>query len=311
MLAAVLPWFVAIGLATHGAFFHDAIGGDLAGKLSSGDDAHGAPPGLHLLLMPLLVFPSSFAAVAALPLGWRARREPVIRFLLAWLIPCWLVFEAVPTKLPHYTLPLYPALCLLAARFCLDGAPHVRDWWRRFSGLTPLVASLVLAVGSVMLPELAGSPVWLGVPAASAAILAGWLAHDRRGAIAGLAAMPVLTLALLGWEVPHVEGLWIAPNIERAIWAAGLSKVRLGAAGFHEPSLVFLGGTDTDLLPGGQAGADALASGQDGAVIVSDRDEAAFATEARRLGITPHSFGAVTGLNYSRGRVLKLNIYGP
>ncbi len=46
MLAVVLPWFAAIGVATHGQFFHDAVGGDLAGKLAGGDDAHGAPPGL-------------------------------------------------------------------------------------------------------------------------------------------------------------------------------------------------------------------------------------------------------------------------
>ena len=311
MLATVLPWFVAIGLATHGAFFSDAIGGDLAGKLSSGDDAHGAPPGLHLLLMPVLIFPSSFVAVAALPAAWRARRDPAIRFLLAWLAPCWVVFEAVPTKLPHYTLPLYPALCLLGAWFCLGAATRVHRWWERFAGVTPWVAALVLAIGAGVLPAAAGSPVWLGVPAASAAMLAGWLARDRQGALLGLAAMPLLTMALIGWEIPHVEGLWIAPGIERAVAAAGLSKVRLGAVGFHEPSLVFLSGTATDLLPGGDAGAAALAAGRDGAVAVGDRDEAAFAGSARRLEMTPHRVGAVTGFNYSRGRPITVTIYAP
>ncbi len=27
----------------------------------------------------------------------------------------WIVFELVPTKLPHYVLPLYPALAILVA----------------------------------------------------------------------------------------------------------------------------------------------------------------------------------------------------
>ncbi len=115
MAAIVLPWFVAIGLATHGAFFGDAVGGDLGRKLASGDDAHGAPPGLHLLLLPLLAFPATLPLLRALPQLVAARRDPACRFLLAWIVPAWVVFEAVPTKLPHYTLPLYPAVFLLAA----------------------------------------------------------------------------------------------------------------------------------------------------------------------------------------------------
>ena len=30
-----------------------------------------------------------------------------------WLVPTWLVFEFLPTKLSHYVLPAYPALALL------------------------------------------------------------------------------------------------------------------------------------------------------------------------------------------------------
>ena len=28
----------------------------------------------------------------------------------AWVVPAWIAFELVPTKLPHYVLPLYPAV---------------------------------------------------------------------------------------------------------------------------------------------------------------------------------------------------------
>ena len=68
MIAAVLPWFVAIDLATHG-FFADAVGGDLGRKLTSGDDAHGGPPGLHLLLLPLLLCRSRPSPPGAPPGG--------------------------------------------------------------------------------------------------------------------------------------------------------------------------------------------------------------------------------------------------
>jgi 4-amino-4-deoxy-L-arabinose transferase-like glycosyltransferase len=48
-------------------------------------------------------------------MGWKTRADHITQFLLAWIIPSWIIFELVPTKLPHYTLPLYPALALLAA----------------------------------------------------------------------------------------------------------------------------------------------------------------------------------------------------
>ena len=46
---------------------------------------------------------------------WAARREPGAKFLLAWIVPTWIVFELVVTKLPHYVLPLYPAIAILIA----------------------------------------------------------------------------------------------------------------------------------------------------------------------------------------------------
>ena len=51
-----------------------------------------------------------------MPAIWSTRREPAVRFLLAWLFPSWIVFELVATKLPHYVLPLYPAIAILLAR---------------------------------------------------------------------------------------------------------------------------------------------------------------------------------------------------
>ncbi len=176
MLAVVLPWFVAIGVATEGRFFADAVGGDLGRKLSSGDDSHWGPPGLHLLLLPLLLFPLSALLPGAALTAWRGRAAAPVRFLIAWVVPAWLVFEAVPTKLPHYTLPLYPAVCLLAAWWALDpGRAVLPRWGQRVAVALPVVAAAVLGVGGAALPVALRMPVWLGVPAVLAAGLIGWL----------------------------------------------------------------------------------------------------------------------------------------
>jgi 4-amino-4-deoxy-L-arabinose transferase-like glycosyltransferase len=309
LVLMVVPWFAAIGIATHGMFFADAVGGDLGRKLASGDDAHGGPPGLHLLLLPLLAFPSSFAALWGTPAAWRGRSDPAMRFLLAWIVPCWVVFEIVPTKLPHYTLPLYPALFLLGAHALLGFPSAVRGWRRNLAWVAPGVAGAVLAGGALALPLSIDAPAWPGVPVAAAVCIVVWLAAKVDRPAIGLAAAPLCTLALLGWELPHATPLWIAPQVERALVLAGRSGTSLGAVGFHEPSLTFLAGTATALLATGQSGAQALASGEVATLAVSRRDEAAFDAEAARLGMAPRAFAIVSGFNYSRGYRTALTLY--
>ena len=119
-LLMVLPWFVLILVQTRGAFLADAVGHDLLGKVAGGQEGHGAPPGFYFLTFWLTGWPlAPFVALAA-PSAWRHRREPAVRFLAAWIVPTWLVFEIFHTKLVHYALPVFPGLAILVA-WALDG----------------------------------------------------------------------------------------------------------------------------------------------------------------------------------------------
>ncbi len=296
MLAVVLPWFVAIGVATHGRFFAEAVGGDLARKLSSGDDAHGGWPGLHLLLAPVLLFPASAALPGAALFAWRARASPSVRFVLAWVGPAWIVFEAAPTKLPHYTLPLYPALCLLAA--CGVGVVWTRAVRWGGAGLAGVAAAgfAVAAAGGPML--LGGAPFIPGLVAASVV----GIVAVRRVALAPLVA-PLLYAAVLGIELPRLSALWLAPRIVAALPPG----TALGSVGFSEPSLMFLAGTGTQWLRAAD-GARALADGTVGALVVGDRDMGPFESAAAALGMTPRVMAVVPGFNISRGRFVVLTL---
>jgi 4-amino-4-deoxy-L-arabinose transferase-like glycosyltransferase len=302
MLAVVLPWFVAIELATHGAFVSDAVAGDLGRKLASGDDAHWGPPGLHLLLLPVLLFPATAAVPAGVAAAWATRRERPTRFLLAWIGPAWLVFEAAPTKLPHYTLPLYPAVCLLLAHG-LVACVRVGAWRWLGAGLAALVAA-ALAVGAVAVPWFLDGDPWLGGPASIAALLAGWFAvrsgRGRMAAAAALAASVPLYAAVLGYELPRLWPLWIGPRVVAAVPAG-----RLGAVGYAEPSLMFLAGTGTQWLLA-DAGAAGLADGRLDVLLVGDRDLAAVQAALLARGTKVRVVDEIRGFNYSRGRRVTL-----
>ncbi len=305
MLACAAPWFVAITLATHGGFFAQSVGGDLAAKLAGGAEAHGGFPGLHLLLMPLLAFPATLPVIAALPAAWADRRDRATRFLIAWALPAWLVFEAVPTKLPHYTLPLYPALFLLAARFLPCAVPI----WTRRIGLAALATvTMLLAGAATALAPVLHAPWWLGVPAACCAVLAGGLAWQRRIAWCVLACIP-LYAGILQLELPRTAALWIGPPtvaLLKHTWPGwNAMGDGLAVAGYAEPSLVFLTGTHTQLLPNGTSAAAALKSGNARLVLVAGTELARFAA----AGVPARRLGEVQGFNYSRGRWVSLTAF--
>lgn len=320
LCTVVLPWFVAIMVATHGRFLEQSVGGDLGRKLAGGAESHGAPPGFHLLLLSVTLFPSALLVWRALPDAWRRRGEPATRLLIAWVLPSWVVFEAVPTKLPHYVLPLFPPLCLLAARWVLDPARRAAPRWLNLASAVLFVAAAgliglaALALPTVVEPGLRAADL-LGLPALAACAVLGWLvlrdADPGHAAFAGLLAIPLVLWSVLGVELPGLHRLWIAPRVAEALaahWPAGRPADGFASLGYAEPSLVFLCGTDTALLGDPAAGARFLADAPDRVLLVEQRDMAAFTREAARVGVIPRVFAALPGYNYSRGRRVLLSL---
>jgi hypothetical protein len=308
MLAAVLPWFVAIELATHGAFLAQSVGGDLGSKLAGGSESHGGFFGEHLLLLPLLAFPSGFL-ITALPGAWRDRARPPGKFLLAWIMPAWLVFELTPTKLPHYTLPLYPALFILGATWIGAETPR---WLGRLASAGLWLAAGLLGFGGLALAAALHGPWWLALPAIPAATAAAWFAQRQRPWLALAAAIP-LYATILQLTLPNIDALWIGPRVEtalRADWPGwNPNGAGLAIAGYAEPSLVFATGNNTQLLPDGKAAAEALASGKTAIALVERRTEPAFLTDAKALHLKIKKIDEIDGFNPSRGRTVALSAY--
>src|SRR6267154_328286 len=208
LLVLVLPWFVAIFWRAGDAFFTNSLGGDMLSKLGA-QESHGAPPGLYLLLFWITFWPGAPLAGMAVPAVWRARREPGAQYLLAWLVPSWIVFELVLTKLPHYVLPLYPAIAILTAgalerRVLSRSAWLMRGaaWWF----VVPAGASVLAIVGAITLTR---QPVFFAWPFVAAALIFGlfawWLYEDNhaeRSLLNAVVSAIFLTFAIYGIVVP-------------------------------------------------------------------------------------------------------------
>jgi 4-amino-4-deoxy-L-arabinose transferase-like glycosyltransferase len=316
----VAPWLMLIQIETHGAFLREAIGHDLLGKVAGAQEAHGAPPLYYLLLTPATFWPASLFLGAAGVWAWRSRRLPAARLLLAWIVPFWLVLELVPTKLPHYVLPLYPALALLAAKSAMalgeEGMVEPRAWLR------PIFPWLWAILGLVLSVTLLALPAWLGVGllypggiAVAATLATAWhvLRRERlrlgpsSAFVAVLAALLVLVPGFLG-ILPMLDPVWLSRSAARLVATERKPGEIVSSSGFAEPSLVFLLGTATELVSPEIAGAD-LASGKIALSLVEAHQDADFRAATIAQGKSAVPLGQIQGFNYSNGKWLNLTLY--
>jgi 4-amino-4-deoxy-L-arabinose transferase-like glycosyltransferase len=243
-----------------------------------------------------------------------------VRFALCWLVPSWLVFELTPTKLVHYTLPLYGALALLMARALAEPLARASRW--AGAGLA-LLGGLLFAAAPFLamsrLQDFTGAPwaVVAGVLFLAAAGAGAWLLMKERAATA-VAIAGALALAahgvLAGAFAPALRPLWLSSRAARALAAADLSPREgvtpgpVTVAGYEEPSVVFLLGTNTELGDADDA-ADALAEGRP--AIVEGRLDTAFQAALAQDGVKALRVGEGAGLDYSNNQHDILRIYRP
>jgi 4-amino-4-deoxy-L-arabinose transferase-like glycosyltransferase len=314
---AVLPWLIAIERATEGKFLADSLGQDLWAKLIGPQESHGAPPFSYLLMAIATFWPGSVMLVPALARGWRGREMPAERFLLAWLLPAWVILELLPTKLPHYVLPLYPALALLTGAALVEGVRAVAPRWLRYADVAVKAlwgtVTIALTAALVILPfrfgdqvSVAGMIGALALLGLAAALLYRWPRPPLvTAAIIGLSAAFILPAGLA--VLPGLDRLWLSRAAAELVAhhppAAGTPLI---AVGYGEPSLVFLLGGHVRLTsPPGAA--EALARG--GAALVSNREEPMFRQALSGRGLNAHPLGTVAGFDYSNGQRMALTLY--
>jgi len=311
----VLPWFWAIFSRAGESFLAESVGRDLLPKLFSAQEGHGAPPGFYLVLFWVTFWPAAPLAALAAPGAWDERRERPTLFLLAWLVPSWVAFELVVTKLPHYVLPLYPAIAVLIARSLWHGTLATSLWLKRGTLGWPIFAALVTITGVVILMVMRRQLGLLAWPFGAAAMVVGFMAwryYDADGAeksmLRAVAASILVFLAVLGIIVPSLRPLFPSATLARVLASDACDDKVIAAAGYQEPSLVFLLGTSVRLTDGAGA-ADVLREGYCRFAVIEAREQRGFVQRAEKIGLLYASFARVDGVNINNGRALSLAVY--
>ncbi|EHH67783.1 ArnT family glycosyltransferase [Gluconobacter morbifer] len=324
MLAVVVPWCVAIDVISGGDFFARAVGRNFLGKVAHGQEAHGLPPGFHLLVFGLAFWPGSLFAVMAIPAIWAKRKLPQVRFLLCWIIPHWLVFELIATKLPHYVLPTYPPIAILAAAGLMAWpAVATRPWVKGLIGFYGVLWSVIglafCVAGTVLLYRMehllsvrelmafGGS-----LPLMLAAIILLLRRYRQQAAFCAMGAAVLSQAGLFLAVIPDLHTIRLAPRI-----AALFDEVRpcensvLVSTSYSEPSLVFLVGQQTQLIGPVEAARYLHDHPRCSLALVDRKDEPTFMQALKANDLETVEYGRIKGLNYSNGHKLDLGLFAP
>lgn len=326
----VLPWLALMLQKSGMGFITESVGKDMLAKVGGAQEKHGAPPGTYLGVFWLTFWPAAPLVLLAAPFAFRERRDDGVALLLAWVVPFWLILEAVPTKLPHYVLPLYPALAILVLLAAERGGLVRARWALALAAVLIALVPMVFLIGAPLLflaleegqalfrlpffamPFLAMAAIF----GLFAAIAIGRDARPIRGLILGLAAAALLAVAAYPFGLPHLKALNLSPRLAEAARSAGCASPDYVTVGYREPSLVFLTSTNLQMSDAAEAAAflDQPGVGCRIAFVERAQDEAFRAALQGRTA--PALLTRVRGVNINaaldkqrRLRVLDIGVY--
>ncbi len=362
MSGVVAPWIILLVRSVGWGAIETFIDQEIIRRASSGVEGHWGPPGYHIILLVMLFWPGSLLAGAGIIRGvrkglrvegqlpgglknilhrlrrMRPARQPEF-FLICWLVPAWIAFELASTKLPHYVLPLYPAVALLVARAVWSGVkalPEAQGRMAHAGFVLWLVLGLGFAltpVGLAVLADVQGwwyqadteqawwplsslSPAVVITSAVLASIFAIIFVIIGFAHIHGATARKALTWALAGGiltqviltsvVLPRLSHIWISPRLMAIIEDdAGESAESalfppLASQGFGEDSLVYMSRSKVQMVGDAEP---FMAENANGYVIVpSDIAEGLIENFNGRL------VGEVYGFDYADGNSYRLSV---
>ena len=339
----VTPWVIAVGERVGWETMRAIAFDETLGRSAAPKEGHWGPPGYHLVLLAVLFWPGSMLTLVAfvrtwrlavrlpeveggrlaglrrLPSRWRERvvgRDAEV-LLLAWVVPSWIVFELISTKLPHYTLPVYPALALMSAAAVIDASRGAMDsasiqrlrLGLRIWGVIGVALCVAAPVGVSLL---GGGWLALGV-----AVLGGGVCFvliwrsvgsfdDRyvlKAQAMGVLASIVFGLVFLGLVLPWASRLWITDRLVASIEAQDRGEAPIANVGYHEDSLIYATRGQGLRLEPGQIPSWTRRNPR-GLLI------APAGTGADLLGSGWVVLDTVRGINYAGGRLENLEILG-
>ena len=260
LLTIILPTFYLLISTGQENFIQESIINDFFNKIISAQEKHSAFLGAHSLSTWLLFFPMSIFLIPTFLFVKKSFSNKKVFFFSSWILPNLLILELIPTKLPHYTLPLYPALSILVAMMLFNEKNIERILKNKVSLLGYLffliiTSALIIALGLGVykLGNLDLKITLLTTILFLLNILSIYLLYKKK--ISTLFNYQIFISAILYLSIflvylPNMKQIWVSKRIKESLNVdyKSMDSRYIYALGYNEPSLVFAIGTNLNIL---------------------------------------------------------------
>jgi 4-amino-4-deoxy-L-arabinose transferase-like glycosyltransferase len=151
-LVIAVPWYVLAEIKNPGYLRYFLLEEHLL-RFSTG---YFHRSGAWYYFIPVLVV-GFFPWIALFPTiaqrSWQRPRDSDNAFLILWALVPFLFFSFSASKLPHYILPIFPALAILAAKVtAVTADPHAKRRWLLWLPALALLVVLIIYMVSLLYP---------------------------------------------------------------------------------------------------------------------------------------------------------------
>ena len=319
----ILPWFILINSGNNNDVLFNTIKKDMLLKLVSVQESHGAPPGSYLLSSMLTAWPIALFIIPSALWCFKNKDNKSVKFLLCSLIPSWLFFEIIPTKLLHYVLPLLPSFAILTAAMIISSVKGIKfrsiseNYIFKFLSALPFLGGAIIAAGIIYIGNRYGEGLTLSILLIASiyvfsSFLCGYFLYIKSFIKAALVVIicNIIALKLLIILIPNqLQKIWVSERIYSQIQDKNLSEVFL-LLGYSEPSLIFRLGSQTKIVSSNKEAINLILHKNINYIIIERFYLDQFKKLSEENGIVINAIGnSILGFNYSKGKNVEIIVF--
>lgn len=310
-LIVFMTWFLAANSQSGGDFAEEVIGVHIIGRALAPMEGHGGrgfvgfmlflPVYIPVVLLGMLPWTAYLPASLASIFRHLEYKNRVI--LLLWILPIFIAFSIVATKLPHYIFPVLAPLSIsISAQLTL--IPESRATFGRALAVALYLASAIMLI-SVRLVLGSELNTLLLIATSSALVLLAllvWRMTVTHRSIPTLAVASIAAMQIFYWcGLREIEShLKLSRQLGNAVQAYVPDNSPLFMGFYDEPSLTFYSSrpVDNPILPLTPTSfTTQLATIYNGFGIFTDTEKSAFEAEFRNRTTTIRSAAAARNFN--------------
>ena len=316
------PWFIFIFTGNNADYMIGDIKKDFLEKIYSVQESHGAPPGAYIITLFISAWPLAIFLLPTVVWSYLNRKEKSIKFLLCYILPSWIVFELIPTKLLHYLLPLIPGLTLLTAAMIVESIKNnnfLMEFNKRILNIYTFFP--IIGIGTIII-VIGYLGIEFGIGFSKEVILIiliflligifaiynfYYLNYLRAFFIASIGTILAINLFML--FVPNqTQKIWISERIYEEIENKNLNHSSI-LFGYSEPSLVYRLGSKTKIAGNTIDVINFINNHKVDYIIIENQylDEFKILSKENNINFKNIS-KSISGFNYSKGKNVEIYI---